>query len=122
MKKVLFLAIPAALFLTLVIAKFAHAWMVEASAVCYNSPGNDMTLASAASYASGLEDNLAKARAFVGGDGDKEEAGPSEGDVYAFYFQTGALGLPAKAYAYAEGKLPDGAVQSDKENASANLN
>lgn len=122
MKKILFYTIPATLLLTLVIAKLAYAWSLSVSATCYNHPSSGTTVASAAASASGLQDNLAKARAYVGGTGYEDPAGPSEGSVSAYALQIGNLGDPAKAYAYAEGKLPDGTLQDDEDKASCNLN
>ena len=122
MKKVLFYTIPATLLLTLGIGYYAYAWSLSVSATCYNHPSSGTTVASAAASASGLEDNLARARAFVGGSGYEDEGGPSEGSVSAYALQIGNLGDPAKAYAYAEGRLPDGTLQSKEKKASCNLN
>ena len=114
MKKVLLFAIPASLFLTLAIAKFAYAWYVGASATCYNSASNNITVASSAASASGLENNLARVKAHVNGVGYPDEMGPSEGPVSAMALQVGPLGTRAKAYAYAEGYLRHNAGQHDE--------
>ena len=121
MKNLLFIVVPAALVLTLVIGYYAYAGTTDATATCYNIPSNDVTFASAAGYASGLNNNKAIARAHVGGIGDEIVAGPSEGSVYAFKYQFGTLGQPAKAYGYAEGFTDDGALQFKKRNASCNI-
>ncbi len=120
MKKVLFYAISATLLLTLVIGYYAYAGSVAASANCYNHAPNQTTVASAAASASGLEGNLAKARAFVGSVGNQEKAGPSEGSVSAYAIEIGNLGLPGRAYAYAEGRLPNGQLQVDRDEDAVN--
>lgn len=122
MKKVLFYTIPATLLLTIGIGYYAYAWSLSVSATCYNHPSSDTTVASAAASASGLDDNFARARAYVGGSGYQDQTGPSEGSVSAYALTIGNLGDPAKAYAYAEGILPNGALQFDEDKATCNLN
>ena len=60
MKKLLFLALSTALAFTLIVAKFAHAWIVDSSATAYNT--SNYTYANGTAYATGLNDNYASVK------------------------------------------------------------
>ena len=125
MKKLLLLAVPAALAFTLVVAKFAHAWIVDASATAYNT--TNYTYTNGTAYASGLNDNYARGEIKYRDNNGQwtglpvTKSGPTQGSAQAFKSSFFAEGTPVKVYAEARGVTDGGAVKVDDPTASANL-
>ena len=125
MTKLLFLAVPTTLAFTLIVAKFAHAWIVDASATAYNTSNH--TYANGTAYATGLNDNYAEIKIKYRNDKGQwtslplTKSGPTQGSDQAFKSSFFSKGTAAKVYATAEGVTDDGAVKVDRHTAHVNL-